>query len=128
MGQKRKSSERANVVRFTRKRTPEGPIVNYPRASSYPPRPKVPEGFWNPAQRSDSWPGRGFSFARWARILMWPFGSFGFDVGRPDEVHRRSWYVAKVPGTDSCTAANSISIRSPRRRGRAAAAALRGRV
>src|SRR6516162_1155387 len=30
-------------------RAVEGPIVNYPRASSYTPNPRSPEGFWNPA-------------------------------------------------------------------------------
>src|SRR4029077_3694383 len=44
------------------------------------------------------------------------------------EVRPRSCYVAFVPIAAICAAANSVSIRSPRRRGRAAPAALRGRV
>src|SRR6266487_194250 len=39
-----------------------------------------------------------------------------------------SQHVAKVPGTDSCAAANGIVIRSPRRHGQAAPAARQGRV
>src|SRR5215472_8741654 len=40
---------------------------------------------------------------------------------------RTSLYVRFVPQADICSAANSASIRSPRRRGRAVSAALRGR-
>src|SRR5215813_14280273 len=46
-------------------RAVEGPIVNYPRASSYTPNPRSPEGFWNPAQPApEPMPWAGFSLRR----------------------------------------------------------------
>src|SRR5450759_3152914 len=40
----------------------------------------------------------------------------------------RNWILRFVPKADSCTAANSFAIRSPRQRARARSAEWRGRV
>src|ERR1700716_325118 len=42
------------------------------------------------------------------------------DLAPIADVGRAPWHVAEVPKPDSCTAANSIAIRSPRRPARAA--------